>query len=58
MQKQMTFLMPLMTVIIGFRLPAGLTLYWFVFSLTGLIQQYIIKKNADLPANKRQVNHG
>ena len=58
MQKQMTFLMPLMTIIIGFRFPAGLTLYWFVFSLAGLIQQYIIKKNTDLAASKRQVNHG
>jgi YidC/Oxa1 family membrane protein insertase len=44
MQKQMTYLMPLMTIIIGFRFPAGLTLYWFVFSITGLVQQYMIKK--------------
>jgi len=45
MQKQMTYLMPLMTIIIGFRFPAGLTLYWFVFSITGLIQQYIIRNS-------------
>jgi YidC/Oxa1 family membrane protein insertase len=45
MQKQMTYLMPLMTIIIGFRFPAGLTLYWFVFSLAGLIQQYIIRNS-------------
>lgn len=44
-QKQMTYLMPLMTVIIGFRFPAGLTLYWFVFSIASLIQQYIIRRN-------------
>ncbi|MDD3531762.1 MAG: YidC/Oxa1 family membrane protein insertase [Candidatus Shapirobacteria bacterium] len=58
MQKQMTFLMPLMTIIIGFRFPSGLTLYWFVFSLAGLVQQYIIKRNTDLTASKRQVKHG
>ncbi len=46
MQKQMTYLMPLMTIIIGFSFPSGLTLYWFVFSVAGLIQQYIVRKKS------------
>jgi YidC/Oxa1 family membrane protein insertase len=45
MQKQMIFLMPLMTIVIGYRFPGGLSLYWFVFSLIGLIQQYIVSRN-------------
>jgi len=44
MQKQMLFMMPLMTLLIGLKLPSGVTLYWFVFSLTGLIQQLAVKK--------------
>ncbi len=48
MQKQMVFLMPIMTIIIGLSFPSGLTLYWFVFSLAGLIQQYIIKKQSEI----------
>ncbi|MDD3679568.1 MAG: YidC/Oxa1 family membrane protein insertase [Candidatus Shapirobacteria bacterium] len=55
MQKQMTYLMPLMTIIIGFRFPSGLTLYWFVFSVIGLIQQYLVNNSAKL---KRQVKYG
>ena len=42
MQKQMVYMMPVMTIFIGLTLPSGVTLYWFVFSLTGLIQQYFV----------------
>jgi len=45
MQKQMLYMMPLMTLIIGFRFPSGLVLYWFTFSLFMLIQQLLMKKN-------------
>ncbi len=40
MQTQMLYLFPLMTLIIGFSFPSGLVLYWFIFSLTMLAQQY------------------
>jgi len=43
MQTQMLYLMPLMTLIIGFRFPAGLVLYWLTFSLFMLIQQLAMK---------------
>jgi len=45
MNKQMLYLMPVMTVVIGFSLPAGLTLYWFFSTLlTGLQQVFLFKK--------------
>lgn len=40
MQGQMVYLAPLMTVVIGARLPAGLALYWLVTTLFSLAQQY------------------
>lgn len=45
MQKQMVFLLPIMTVIIGFTFPSGLVIYWLVFSLTTLGQQLIINRS-------------
>lgn len=39
MQKSMTYMMPLMTLIFGLRLPSGLALYWLVFSLVSVWQQ-------------------
>lgn len=44
--KQMVYFMPLVTIFISWKLPAGLTLYWVVTTLAGIIQQYfVIKKN-------------
>ena len=42
MQSQMLYLFPLMTTFIGFTFPSGLVLYWFIFSLSTLVQQYYI----------------
>lgn len=42
MQSQMLYLFPLMTILIGFTFPAGLVLYWLVFSLFTIGQQYFI----------------
>ncbi|MBI5621880.1 membrane protein insertase YidC [Candidatus Falkowbacteria bacterium] len=45
MNKQMMYMMPLMTVIIGMRLPGGLTLYWLVTTvLTGVMQLWLFRK--------------
>ncbi|MBI4142557.1 membrane protein insertase YidC [Candidatus Uhrbacteria bacterium] len=38
--KQMAFTMPIMTVVIGIGLPAGLTLYWFVTTALQVLQQW------------------
>jgi len=48
MNKQMVYMMPAMTVLIGFSLPAGLTLYWFFSTLLmGLQQVWLFKKGRD-----------
>ena len=47
MNKQMVLLMPIMTVIIGISLPAGLTLYWFITTaLQGLQQQWMLRTSS------------
>ncbi|HEX5429958.1 MAG TPA: YidC/Oxa1 family membrane protein insertase [Patescibacteria group bacterium] len=47
MRTQMLYLFPAVTLFIGFRLPAGLVLYWIVTTLFGLGQQYyILRKEA------------
>ena len=48
MQKQMLYMMPIMTLFIGFRFPSGLVLYWFTFSLFMIVQQMMLnnKKKA------------
>ena len=38
----MTFMMPLMSLWIGFTLPAGLTLYWIAGNLTSMAQEYFM----------------
>ncbi|MBU3901313.1 YidC/Oxa1 family membrane protein insertase [Patescibacteria group bacterium] len=55
MNKQMVYLMPLITVFIAWKLPAGLTLYWVVTTLAGILQQYFVikKKGEKEPANNR-----
>ncbi|MSU75268.1 MAG: membrane protein insertase YidC [Candidatus Magasanikbacteria bacterium] len=44
MNKQMLYFMPVMTTIIGFRFPAGLTLYWFLSTALMVLQQMLITK--------------
>lgn len=46
MSKQMLYLGPLMTLFIGIKFPAGLSLYWLVGTLFMLIQQIIIEKKS------------
>lgn len=42
MQKQMIFMMPLMTGFIAWRFSSGLALYWVVTTLFSIIQQYYV----------------
>lgn len=42
MNKQMLYIMPVMTTVIGFNLPAGLTLYWFWSTVLMVAQQYYL----------------
>lgn len=45
MQEQMLYLAPLMTVLIGFKLPSGLVLYWLVTTVFSLVQQVFVNKS-------------
>lgn len=42
MNKQMLYFMPIMTVVIGVSLPAGLALYWFLTTALMALQQLIL----------------
>jgi YidC/Oxa1 family membrane protein insertase len=42
LQTQMLYLFPLMTLLIGLSFPSGLVLYWAVFSLSTMVQQYFV----------------
>lgn len=46
MQQQMLYTMPVMTVIIGLKLPAGLTFYWFLSTLLSLFQHLLIVRGS------------
>ncbi|ADQ15793.1 YidC/Oxa1 family membrane protein insertase [Halanaerobium hydrogeniformans] len=42
--NKMMYMMPLFIVFIGFRLPAGVLVYWFVSTLFTVGQQYVLSK--------------
>ncbi len=44
MNKSMTYMMPVMTLVIGWTLPGGLTLYWVAVNLVSIFQQYVVFK--------------
>jgi len=45
MNKQMLYVMPVLTIIIGIKLPGGLSLYWFISTLLTALQQYWVGRN-------------
>lgn len=47
MNKQMLYLMPALTVFIGWTLPSGLTIYWFVATVLTIAQQWFIFRKLD-----------
>lgn len=48
MGKQMTYIMPIFTVIIAARFPAGLALYWVVSTVFSIGEQYYINKKSKI----------
>lgn len=44
--KQMTYLMPAMTVFIALSLPSGLALYWATTTAVAILQQWVIMKKS------------
>lgn len=47
MNKQMLYLGPFLTLFIGIKFPAGLSLYWLAGTLFMLVQQIVIEKKAE-----------
>ncbi len=47
MSKQMLYLGPFLTLFIGIKFPAGLSLYWLAGTLFMLVQQIVIEKKAE-----------
>lgn len=52
MNKQMLYMMPALTVIIGFQLPAGLSLYWLLSTLLTIGQQKLMEKKSHAPSTQ------
>jgi YidC/Oxa1 family membrane protein insertase len=46
-QRRMMYVMPLMFTWFFLNLPSGLVLYWLVNNLIGILQQYLVNKEAD-----------
>lgn len=42
MNKSMMYMMPIMTIVIGVKLPGGLTLYWVVVTIVSILQQWLV----------------
>lgn len=51
MNKQMLYVMPVMTVVIGASLPGGVILYWLVTNLLTIVQQYVFLKPTQRASN-------
>ncbi|MFH1078463.1 MAG: YidC/Oxa1 family membrane protein insertase [Patescibacteria group bacterium] len=54
--KQMMYMMPIVTVFIGISLPGGLTLYWLVMSLLTVAQQSIFLRQPVPPKVEPQLS--
>jgi len=50
MQKRMMLVLPIVFVVILYRYPAGLLVYWITTNLWTIAQQYLIKKRLPPPA--------
>lgn len=44
MNKQMLYMMPVITVLVGLKLPAGLALYWLLSTVLTALQQLVVFK--------------
>jgi YidC/Oxa1 family membrane protein insertase len=54
--KQMMYVMPLVTVFIGISLPGGLALYWLIMSLLTVAQQSLFLKKPEPPNMQAQLS--
>lgn len=52
MQKQMLFIVPIMTLFIGLKFPSGLAIYWLASTVFMIAQQWIVMhKEKQIPAS-------
>ncbi len=56
MNKQMMYVMPLMTVFIGTKLPAGLAIYWLLSTALMILERFIINRWFTPPALEAAVD--
>jgi len=54
--KQMMYMMPIMTLIISIKIPGGLTLYWFAMSLLTVGQQWLLMRKPVPPPAEPQLS--
>lgn len=54
MNKQMLYIFPFMTIIIGIKLPAGLTLYWFLSTILMAAQQWYMNRKKTVSVSEAQ----
>lgn len=52
MNQSLLYFMPVMTVVIGWSLPGGLTLYWVAISVLSVLQQVLVFKKNPIPEIK------
>lgn len=55
MNKQMIYMMPVITVFIGISLPGGLTLYWLVITLLTALQQWLLIRKMDKKSSPKVI---
>ena len=55
MNKQMMYMMPVLTVFISASFPGGLALYWFIITLLGVADQYLIERSKKKEEAKAEV---
>ncbi len=53
MNKSMMYMMPIMTVLIGIKLPGGLTLYWVTVTVFSIVQQWWVFKQKEKVAGSK-----
>lgn len=58
MQSQMLYFLPFLTVIIAWRFPAGLPLYWIINTLFGIAQQRYMEKQKLKTENEKLLTQG
>lgn len=46
MQQQMAYIMPIMTLAIGFKLPSGLLLYWLISTVLSIVQYKMLNRDS------------